>query len=88
MDDEVIRKKFQLLDNQRNLQKREACRRCYQTNKRGTVFGIKYYYQGNENWPRGVPKRGKEAERGCIGCPWYDLQKWRKSLNQKVSGSD
>ena len=30
MSDEEIVRKFQLLDNQRNLQKREICRRCFQ----------------------------------------------------------
>jgi len=40
MSDEEIRSKFQLLDNQRNLEKREACRKIIQTGKVGTLFGI------------------------------------------------
>ena len=24
--------------------------------------------------------KGKEAEIGCVGCPWYDIQKWRENL--------
>lgn len=43
MSDEEIIAKFQLLDNQRNQQKREVCRQCFQTGKRGIIFGINYY---------------------------------------------
>lgn len=85
MDEKTIRKKFQLLDNQRNLQKREICRTCFQTGKRGKIFGINYYYEGTEDWPKEAPKTGKAAEKGCIGCPWYDIQEWRNSLNKKLS---
>lgn len=77
--------KFQLLDNQRNLQKREVCRKCFNTNKRGIIFGISFYYEGNENWDINIPKVGKEAEKGCVGCAWYDIEKWRDSLNKKLS---
>ncbi len=73
--------KFQLLDNQRNQQKREICRACYQSGKRGIAFGIEYYYIGTPSWPSGAPKNGKDAEEGCKGCAWYDMQKWRASLN-------
>jgi len=40
MSDEEIKKKFQLLTNQRNLQKREVCRQCFQTGKRPSIFGL------------------------------------------------
>lgn len=79
-----IRKKFQLLSNQRNLQKREICRNCYQTNKRGFPFGIKFYYVGEEDWDKTIPVRGKDAEKGCIGCGWYDMDKWRKEVIKKL----
>lgn len=72
---------FQLFSNQRNLQKREVCRICYQTGKRGYPFGIAFYYQGNENWPPEMPRKGKDAECGCVGCGWYDLAAWRTALN-------
>lgn len=85
MSDEEIRAKFQLLDNQRNQQKREVCRNCFQTGKRGIVYGIKFYYDGEENWPQNIPKVGAEAEKGCVGCGWYDLQEWRKKLNELTS---
>lgn len=88
MTDEEIREKFQLLTNQRNQQKREICRNCFQTGKRGMIYGIPYYYQGDENWDSNIPKTGKEAERGCIGCPWYDIQRWRMSLLEKLMGEN
>ncbi len=91
MTENEIKDKFQLLDNQRNQQKREVCRKCFQTNKRGIIFGINYFYEGNENWEtnfvkwnKEVVKIGKGAELGCIGCGWYDIQKWRKSLNALI----
>lgn len=86
MTDEEIRKKFQLLTNQRNQQKREVCRICFQTGKRGKIYGIEYYYQGTEKWDMSIPRRGKEAEKGCVGCPWYDIERWRKELEKKLEG--
>ncbi len=80
MTDAQIKAKFQLLTNQRNLQKREVCRTCYQTGKRGVIFGIPFFYEGSEKWDDAIPKTGKEAEKGCIGCPWYDIDRWRKEL--------
>jgi hypothetical protein len=82
-DDEII-EKFQLLDNQRNLQKREICRKCFQENKRGEIYGIKFYSPGSGEWDKSIPKKGKKAEKGCVGCPWYDIQKWRDELNTSV----
>ncbi|MBU4189847.1 MAG: restriction endonuclease [Candidatus Thermoplasmatota archaeon] len=84
MPDEEIRKKFQLLDNQRNQQKREVCRRCFQTGCRGFPFGIKFFYEGGEKWPDKAPRHGKKAEKGCVGCGWYDLAEWRKQLNKFI----
>lgn len=84
MTDEEIKNKFQLLTNQRNQQKREICRNCFQTGKRGTIYGIKFFYEGDENWDKTIPQKGKEAERGCIGCPWYDIELWREKLIQKL----
>jgi hypothetical protein len=85
MSDIQIKDKFQLLSNQRNQQKREVCRGCYQTGKRGFPYGVKFFYEGEENWPADVPKTGKDAEKGCIGCGWYDLAEWRKKLNEIIS---
>ena len=80
MTDEEIRQKFQLMTNQRNQQKREVCRTCFQTGKRGVAYGIPYFYEGTEDWDSSIPTKGKEAECGCIGCAWYDLAEWRKHL--------
>lgn len=73
------------MTNQRNLQKREVCRQCFQTNKRGYPFGIKFWYEGNAEWDQNIPKKGKKAEQGCVGCGWYDFQKWRDALNDKLN---
>ncbi|WP_323737511.1 hypothetical protein PXD04_11385 (plasmid) [Methanosphaera sp. ISO3-F5] len=32
------------------------------------------------NWDEDIPKKGKAAELGCIGCAWYDFAEWRKHL--------
>lgn len=80
MTDEEIEEKFQLIDNQRNQQKREVCRECFQTGKRGIIFGVKYFYAGKKEWPKDIPKVGKAAEAGCIGCGWYDIAAWRESI--------
>lgn len=85
MTDEEIKGKFQLLSNQRNQQKREVCRKCHQTGKRGKPFGINFFYDGGENWSKKIPVRGSKAEAGCVGCGWYDIAKWREELNKKLS---
>ncbi len=85
MTDDEIRKKFQLLTNQRNQQKREVCRNCFQTGKRGYPFGIKFYYFGSEDWDPNIPQKGKKAECGCVGCGWYDLAEWRKQLLYRLA---
>lgn len=84
MSDEEIVEKFQLLDNQRNQQKREVCRRCFQEGVRGTIYGIDYFYKGGSHWDETIPIKGKEAEKGCLGCPWYDIEKWREHLNNEL----
>jgi hypothetical protein len=84
MTDAEIVQKFQLLDNQRNQQKREVCRKCFQEGIRGTIYGIDYFYQGDELWDSNIPTKGKAAEKGCIGCPWYDIELWRKMLNKHI----
>lgn len=84
MSDAEIIQKFQLLDNQRNQQKREVCRKCFQEGIRGTIYGIDYFYEGNEMWDPNIPTKGKAAEKGCLGCPWYDIELWRKMLNKHI----
>ncbi len=50
----------------------------------GYLMGVKYFYEGDEDWPAGCPDTGKEAEEGCIGCGWYDVEAWRQSLNSRL----
>ena len=85
LTEEEMKRDFQLLTNQRNQQKREVCRSCYQTGTRGIVYGIPFYYHGDKNWDASYPTKGKKAEKGCVGCGWYDLERWRKDLIQKIS---
>lgn len=80
MTDEEIVNKFQLLDNQRNQQKREVCRKCFQDGIRGVIYGIPFFYKGDKQWDPKIPQIGKEAEKGCIGCAWYDIERWRQEL--------
>jgi hypothetical protein len=82
---EEIKKDFQLMTNQRNQQKREVCRLCYQTGQRGIIYGIPYFYRGNEFWDNKIPQRGKEAEKGCVGCAWYDIEHWRQELTKRLN---
>ena len=88
MSDSEIREKFQLLTNQRNQQKREVCRTCFQTGKRGMIFGIPFYYKGSEDWDKSIPIKGKDAEKGCEGCPWYDIARWRSELLKELKNDN
>lgn len=87
MTDEEIRTKFQLLDNQRNLEKREACRKVVQTGKLGTIFGIAHFMNRSGEWPENIPKIGSQSIEGWKLCPWYDIEAWRRSLNQSIVDS-
>ena len=80
MSDNEIREKFQLMTNQRNQQKREICRTCFQTGKRGIAYGVPYFFEGGAQWNPSIPKKGKLAEHGCVGCAWHDLAEWRCHL--------
>lgn len=41
-------------------------------------------YAGGETWPDDVPRTGKSAETGCVGCFWYDMSAWRDALNKLI----
>jgi len=86
LKDDKIREQFQLLSNQRNQQKREVCRTCFQTGARGTPFGIPFFYRGGQKWPASVPRVGAAAEKGCLGCGWYDMKRWREELRRRIRG--
>lgn len=87
MTDDDIRARFQLLKKSNgnvshNLLKSRACEDCFETGERGTPFGIRYFYAGDERW------QGEDATdaKGCVGCGWYDIDAWRASLNRKLRG--
>ena len=87
MTDDDIRERFQLLKKSNgsvshNLLKSRACEICFDTGRRGTPFGIRYFYSGGEYW------EGESATdpKGCIGCGWYDIEAWRVSLNRHLNG--
>jgi hypothetical protein len=88
MTDDEIKAKFQLLKKDstgnHNLLKSRSCERCIETRKRGTPFGIRFWYEGDENWSQDIPQTGKDAEQGCVGCGWYDFETWRTELNKKL----
>lgn len=83
MSDSEIKQKFQLLTNQTNLQKERYCQRCVLKGIRGDFFGIKWYYEGDENWAGS----SKADEKGCVGCPWYDLVEWKRLFNEHLSNT-
>lgn len=89
MSETDIERKFQLLKfdtgGNHNLLKSRACEVCFKTGQRGMPFGIRFFYESGENWPEGVPVSGAQAERGCVGCGWYDFAKWREALNLKLA---
>ncbi len=85
MTNAQIKQRFQLFKGIHssmsvNLLKSRACERCVRTNKRGTPFGISFFYKGDENWG----SFSKFDERGCHGCGWYDFAKWRNALNRFI----
>ncbi|KAF0170407.1 MAG: putative restriction endonuclease [Limisphaerales bacterium] len=89
MSEADIEQKFQLLkfdgSGNHNLLKSRACEVCFKTGQRGTPFGIRFFYEGNDRWPGHTPASGTQAEKGCIGCGWYDFAKWREALNLKLA---
>jgi hypothetical protein len=87
LTDEEMRRDFQLLSNQRNQEKREVCRKCFQTGERGVLYGIPFFHHGSNKWDSSIPKVGKAAERGCFGCGWYDINAWRTELVKRLNDS-
>jgi hypothetical protein len=78
--DEKLIEKFILLTRSNNLLKSRNCERCVVTNKRGRFPGIEYWYEGDEEW-----RKEPHDEQGCIGCFWYDPDKWKEELNKLVT---
>ena len=48
----------------------------------------RFFYKGDEKWDNKIPNVGKEAEKGCEGCPWYDIEEWRLHLNKLIRNSE
>lgn len=51
-------------------------------NKRG--YKVLMIDSDGPEWDPNIPTKGKEAEAGCIGCPWYDIERWRKEVIKKL----
>lgn len=84
-----IQQKFQLLkkdsSGNHNQLKSRACEKCFTSGERGSPLGILFWYKGSKKWPKRTPAQGPSAEIGCIGCGWYDFDKWRRKLNERLS---
>ena len=91
MSPDKIQRKFQLLkkdgSGNHNLLKSRTCEYCFKTGNRGTPFGIEFWYEGNGQWDESIPSKGKAAEQGCVGCGWYDFEKWRNAVNKKLNSN-
>ena len=74
LSDDEIKEHFQLLTREHNLLKDRACSHCKATNKRTPFLGIRYWYEGTEQY-KGT----------CEGCGWYDGIKWRNNVNEHLS---
>lgn len=73
LNNDEIKEHFQLLTRDHNLLKDRACQHCLKYNERPPLFGITYWYVGDEHY-----------NGTCEGCGWYDPSKWRDSLNQLI----
>ena len=85
MTDGQIKSYFQLLKKSNgsvshNLLKSRACEKCYKTGQRGKPFNIDFFYSGSTKWQ----PQSKHDPQGCIGCGWFDFDKWREELNKTI----
>jgi len=80
LGDERLKEKFILLNRSNNLWKSRQCEACVKNGVRGSFPGIRFWYEGGENW------EGKDEhdENGCVGCFWYDPYKWREGLQKLI----
>lgn len=84
LSEQEMVEKFQIVPENINQMKREVCRKCFKSGVRGRLNGINFFYAGGPAWDKSIPKVGKLAERGCIGCFWYDMLAWRNALNRLI----
>ena len=73
LTDDEIKEHFQLLTREHNLLKDRACQHCIINNKRPALFGISFWYEGDDTY-----------QGTCVGCGWYDGNLWRKILNEVI----
>ncbi len=73
LTDAEIKQHFQLLTREHNLLKDRACDKCKLTDKRQPLFGIRFWYSGDECY-RGT----------CEGCGWHDGVKWKEELQKRL----
>jgi hypothetical protein len=48
------------------------------------IYGIPCFYRGGADWGKHIPLREKKAEKGCAGCAWYDIERWRQELIKRL----
>ena len=77
LSDCQIIESFQLLTREHNLLKDRACKHCIEKQERLPLFGIPFWYNGNEHYIE-----------SCIGCGWYDGKKWREELSKILKHRD
>jgi hypothetical protein len=70
LSDKDILLHFQLLTREHNLLKDRACGYCKVNAIRPPLFGICFWYDGNETY-----------QGSCYGCGWFDGVEWREKLN-------
>lgn len=72
MSDQEIKENFQVMSFTNNLIKNNACMQCVRTGKRQPLYGINFFYKGDETY-RGT----------CEGCGYHDCKKWKEELQSK-----
>ena len=77
LSDEAIIEHFQLLTREHNLLKDRACGSCKKEKIRPAFFGIKFWYEGND-----------EYLESCTGCGWHDGIEWREKINEEIKKWD
>ena len=51
-------------------------------------MNIRFWYEGSAQWDDNIPTTGLDAERGCVGCGWYDFAAWREALNRYIGDEE
>lgn len=70
--DEELKKRYMVLTRVNNHIKREACKKCIQTDTRQkSITGINFFYEGTLKY-----------EKTCNGCFWAFPEIWKEELNK------